>query len=265
MNTELRSPNPRSFSFKSVVSSRYVREPLIMVLAYLCYYMARHIADDGGPAFENARRLMHFEDSIGIFKEVSLQSATISYDFVVHVFNIIYFYGHFPLIAATGIFLFIKNPRVYSITRNAFLMSGAVALILFALYPVAPPRLATFGIVDTLTQTIPISYDNSPYVNPYAALPSMHVGWELLVALGLFLCFQRGMLRWAVLILPPAMFMATIITGNHFFVDGIAGLFLCAAAFIVAYWLHERWPALQARILSRFRQLRGAPAPVPAD
>jgi membrane-associated phospholipid phosphatase len=262
MSARSESQSPGGLRFLSLLGSRYVREPVILAAAYVLYYLARHAVDDARPAFNNARELMHFEDSLGIFQELSLQSATISYDMAVHVFNVIYFYGHFPLIAATGLYLFIKNPRVYSITRNAFLLSGAVALILFALYPVAPPRLSTIGIVDTLAETIPISYDNSPYVNPYAALPSMHVGWELLVALGLFLAFQRGMLRWAVLILPPAMFLATIVTGNHFFVDGIAGLFLAAAAFIIAFWPHDRWPALQSRIAARLRRLRGAPAPV---
>ena len=121
--------------------------------------------------------MMTLETTIGIFKEISLQSALLSYETVVHIFNVIYFYGHFPTIIVFAIFMFITKPQVYTITRNAFLISGAVALIFFVLFPVAPPRLATFGIVDTLSRTMPVEYDKSPLVNPYAALPSIHVGW----------------------------------------------------------------------------------------
>ncbi len=175
------------------MGSRYAREPFILLGAYFLYYMARHLADDAKPAFENARYLMKVEQSIGIFKEISFQSALLSYETVVHTFNIIYFYGHWPAIVAIGAYLFVTKPQVYTITRNAFLISGAVALVFFILFPVAPPRLATFGIVDTLSWTVPVDYDNSPMVNPYAALPSMHVGWALLIGLGLLLSTQKTM------------------------------------------------------------------------
>jgi hypothetical protein len=241
---------------RTVLTSRYTREPFILIGAYFLYYMARHMADDARPAFENARYLMRLETSIGIFKELSFQSALLSYDTLVHVFNIIYFYGHWPSIVAIGIYLFITKPQVYSITRNAFLLSGAVALIFFVLFPVAPPRLATFGIVDTLSRTIPIDYDNSPMVNPYAALPSMHVGWALLISLGLLLSTQKRWLRMLAILITPTMWFATVFTGNHFFIDGIFGTILDGTAFLVAFWLHRNWPALLATIRERFDVLR---------
>ena len=128
---------------KTFITSRYLREPLLLLLAYIPYFLARsHAVANAQEAFDNAARLIQLETSIGIFKELSVQSATISYDFLVHLFNVIYFYGHWPVIIACGVYLFIKNPRVYTITRNAFLISGAVALMLYALFPVAPPRLS---------------------------------------------------------------------------------------------------------------------------
>jgi membrane-associated phospholipid phosphatase len=252
---------------RAVLGSRYLREPIIMVSAYLLYYLARHAADDARPAFENARYLMKLEDSIGIFKELSVQSALLSYETVVHAFNIIYFYGHWPSIIAFGLYLFITKPQVYGIVRNAFLLSGAVALIFFALFPVAPPRLATFGIVDTLSMTVPVDYDNSPLVNPYAALPSLHVGWCLLISLGLFLASRRLVLRAAAVLITPAMLLATVITGNHFFIDGIFGSILAGMAFLVAFWLHRNWPEISPVINVKLRSLLGSPIPevVPAE
>lgn len=241
---------------RTVLASRYTREPVILVLAYLFYYLARHLADDARPAYENARYLMRLESHIGIFKELSLQSATISYDTVVHVFNIIYFYGHWPAIIACGIYLFVTKPHIYTITRNTFLLSGAIALVFFILFPVAPPRLATVGIVDTLGMTVPLDYDNSPLVNPYAALPSMHVGWALVISLGLYMSTRRRPLRFAALLLMPAMWLATIITGNHFIIDGMFGSMLVMIAFLIVIWLNRHWPELQSFLREKAYSLR---------
>ncbi len=231
-----------------------------MVAAYMAYYLARSIAGSAQPAFENARYLMTLESTIGIFEEISVQSALLSYETVVHVFNIIYFYGHFPTIIVFAIVMFIKKPHVYSITRNAFLMSGAIALVFFILFPVAPPRLATFGIVDTLSMTIPVKYDDSPLVNPYAALPSLHVGWALLISLGLVLVTEKIWLRVLAGLIAPTMLAATVITGNHFIIDGIFGSIVCSITFLIALWLHKNWPDIEATLRAKFRQPRDVPA-----
>ncbi|HEX5369908.1 MAG TPA: phosphatase PAP2 family protein [Dehalococcoidia bacterium] len=246
---------------RAVLTSRYTREPVIMVAAYLLYYMARHIADNAQPAFENAHYMMKLETSIGIFKEISLQSALLSYHALIHVFNVIYFYGHWPSIIAFGLYLFITKPQVYTITRNAFLISGAVALIFFALFPVAPPRLSTFGIVDTLSWTVPVDYDKSPLVNPYAALPSMHVGWCLLISAGLYLSTTKPLVRIIAFVITPAMWFATVITGNHFFIDGIFGTILAGISLMIALWLQRNWPTIETALRARWHQYRNRPLP----
>ena len=238
-----------------VLTSRYAREPVILVAAYLFYYMGRHLASDARPAFENARYLMKLESHLGIFEEISIQSATISYDLVVHAFNLIYFYAHWPAIVLFGIYLFVTKPHIYTITRNAFLISGAIALVFFVLFPVAPPRLATVGIVDTLGMTVPLDYDNSPMVNPYAALPSMHVGWCLVLSLGLYLSTRRRSVRMLALSITPAMWIATIITGNHFIIDGLFGTTLAAIGFISALWLNRNWPDIQTALRQKLSNL----------
>ncbi|HEY7269079.1 MAG TPA: phosphatase PAP2 family protein [Dehalococcoidia bacterium] len=237
-----------------------MREPVIIILAYIPYFLARaHAVENAGAAFQHTAEMIRVEQSLGIFKELSLQSAAFSFSLLIHVFNLIYFYGHWPVIILCGAYLFVKNPRVYTITRNAFLISGAVALILYALFPVAPPRLIP-GFADTLSMTVPIEYDRSRLVNPYAALPSLHVGWDLLIALGLFVGVHRWPVRTLALALPPLMLLATVITGNHFFMDGIIGAALAAMAFGLSLWLQPRWQAIFARISRLVR-----PKPVPAE
>ena len=238
-------------ALKVMVGSRYFREPLIIVLAYIPYFLARaHVVANPIEAYNNAWRLVSFERGIGIFEEVSVQSAALSYDFLVHVFNVIYFYGHWPVIFAAGIWLFIKHPRTYTITRNAFLISGGVALSPYAFFPVAPPRLIG-GFADTLYLTIPLSFDQSRAVNPFAALPSLHVGWNVLIAAALYMSFRHPALKFSAFLLPPLMLIATVATGNHFFIDGIAGAMLALAAFLIARWLYYNWPAFEARLRAK--------------
>jgi membrane-associated phospholipid phosphatase len=74
----------------------------------------------------------------------------------------------------------------------------------------------------------------------------MHVGWCLVVGIGLFMSTKRHSLRLIAISLTPAMWIATVITGNHFFIDGIFGTMLAAIAFLVAFWLHRNWPELRA-------------------
>ncbi|HXH21233.1 MAG TPA: phosphatase PAP2 family protein [Dehalococcoidia bacterium] len=236
-----------SANLRQALSSRYAREPLLILLAYVPYFLARgHAVSHAETAFENSYDVIRLERSLGLFRELSVQSAALSYEALVHAFNLIYFYGHWPVIIAIGLYLFIRHPRVYAITRNAFLLSGAVALLLYALFPVAPPRL-TPGFIDTLSMTVPVSFDQSRLVNPYAAIPSLHVGWDVLIALGLFVATRRWPVRTIALTLPPLMLVATVVTGNHFFVDGIAGALLALAAFALAAALHRRWPRVRAR------------------
>jgi len=217
-------------------------------MCYIPYAFARGEAvSNARKAFEHAGETIRFEQSLGILAEATVQSATLSYSFLTHMFNIIYFYGHWPVILVCGAVLFVKNPRIYVITRNAFLISGAVALVVYTLFPVAPPRLAFPGISDTLAMTVPISLDKSRLINPYAALPSLHVGWDLLIALGIFFGTSRWFIRYPALLLPPAMLMATVVTGNHFFVDGIAGALVASSAFALSYLLWTHWPSIQSR------------------
>ncbi len=246
---------------RGLFGSRYAREPVIILLAYIPYFFARgHAVANADAALDHARELVYFETSIGIFKELTVQSVVISYDVLVHLFNAIYFYGHWPVIIACGTYLFFKHPHIYYVTRNAFLISGAIALILYAFFPVAPPRFLG-GFVDTLAMTVPVSFDKSRLVNPFAALPSLHVGWNLLIAMALFIATRHPLSRIFAILLPPAMLMATVATGNHFFIDGIAGGALALTAFFIAMWLNRHWPAVQARLLTALRLRRERPAP----
>jgi len=204
---------------------RFFREVLIVGLGYLVYSQVRGIAADRSfDAFTNAYRVVDFEENLGIFKELAVQAYVLPHSLLVQVFNIIYFYGFFPLLLPTAGWLFVRHPSSYGLLRNAFLASGGIAVAFYLALPTAPPRLTDLGFVDTLSRSLTPTYESIPGVNHFAALPSMHVGWTLLTTIGLFLAFGRSPLRFVVWVLPIAMMTSTIATGNHYIIDGLLGV-----------------------------------------
>jgi membrane-associated phospholipid phosphatase len=223
----------------------YLREVVLVFLAYALYYQVRGIsADRETEAIRNAFRIIEIERDLGIFEELSIQKAILAHDVLVNLSNVTYFYLLFPLIAPVAIWLLLARPRIYELARDAFFASGAIAVIFFLLLPTAPPRLIDLGFVDTLQGGLVPEYHKLPGVNQFAALPSMHVGWNVLIAYAVFLAVGHGRLRYAVFLLPVAMAASTVTTGNHFFLDAVLGVIVAALGIQIA-WMLERARRLQ--------------------
>jgi hypothetical protein len=118
-------------------------------------YLLTTSADTPPSAGRPTGQVIRLERDIGLFRELSIQATTLPYIGLMHLFNVIYFYGHFPLIIIVGAWLFWKHPPLYSLIRNSFLASGAIALVVFVLFPVAPPRLIGAGFIDTSSSPSP--------------------------------------------------------------------------------------------------------------
>lgn len=221
--------------------SRLLQEILFVVGGYLVYSQVRGLAGDRVyDAFINAYRLIDLERDLGIFKELTLQRWVLDSALLVDVFNLIYFYFFFPLVIPSAIWLYMRRPTVYRLARNAFLISGGIAVCFFLTLPTAPPRLVGMGFIDTLNQSFTPTYSSIPGVNHYAALPSMHVGWTFLLAVALFLAFKDWAGRPVFFLIPVLMFTSTIVTGNHYFLDGVLGLAIAAAALRIALFVQKR-------------------------
>ncbi len=173
-----------------------LREVLLVGFGYLVYSQIRGIsAGRTVDAAANASRIIDIEGKLGIFRELNVQALVLPHSALIQIFNMVYFYAFFPLLVPTAAWLYLKRPANYSTLRNAFLLSGAIAALLFVLLPTAPPRLAGVGFVDTLDRGWAPSYSSIPGVNQFAAFPSMHVGWTLLTTVGLSMAFGRSSLR----------------------------------------------------------------------
>ena len=173
------------------------RELALVAIGALAYYLIRGgVVDRAEEAFARGADLIELERRLGIFWEPAMQDWILGSRALIDLSNAVYFWGHMPLIVVIGVWLFWRKRGVYRLTRNAFLGSAVVALICYAALPVAPPRFfPELGFVDTMALYSQASYQAQEvrlFVNPYAALPSLHFGWALLLGLALWLARPGG-------------------------------------------------------------------------
>lgn len=200
----------------------------LIVAAFFLYYLVRGaVVERAGEATSRAIRLVELEKSLGLFWEGQVQAFVMSSEIAVKVFNGIYVWAHFPLVAVIGLWLFLLHRPQFIVFRNAFLISGGIGLILFNLFPTAPPRLLFwgYGLIDTVAAYSPVNYDMQPaaFVNQYAAMPSLHFGWNLLLGIAIIYSTRNALLRAFAVVMPIAMGMAVVVTANHFILDVAAG------------------------------------------
>lgn len=229
---------------------RCAREVAIIVVAVLLYFMVRGFVDGReAEAFGKADQLINIERVLGVFWEPHLQAWALEWAPLATLANWIYIWGHWPVIAATLTWLVVAHRDRYPVYRNALLISGAVGLVIFTAFPMAPPRfMVDWGFVDTVTlhsQAYRVLQPPS-LVNQYAAMPSLHCGWDLLMGIAIVRHAPRRW-RWIGLLLPIAMYFAVVLTANHYFLDGLVGGAIVLVALAVAGMLHGRLPQWNTR------------------
>jgi PAP2 superfamily len=193
-------------------------------------------------AFANARGVVDLERALGLFHEASLQSAFRGLDGALSVY---YLLGFAPLIVGVLVWLGLSHRPHYRELRTLLLVSIGLAVVVHVTLPVAPPRLLPgLGIADTVG--LDQNHDSLfgvPF-NPYAAMPSMHVGWSLLVGLVALNASRSLVLRGFFALHPAVMALAVTATGNHYFLDSLAG----AAVALLALGLLRLVPATRSSV-----------------
>jgi len=235
---------------------RFLREAAILLGAYFAYFGVRAISEGSSSiALENARLLIELEQSVGLFVEPSVQGVLLSSEALVDVVNWIYVWGHWPVIGVVAIWLFARKPSAYRTYRNALIISGGIGLVFYTSFPAAPPRFTDLGFVDTVFGQSNMAQLMQPteFTNQYAAFPSLHFGWSLLMATAIYRESRRQPLRVVAWLLPLGMFVSIVATANHFVVDALAGGVVALIGLRAAVVLDRdgalswvRWPSLSA-------------------
>ena len=221
----------------------FAREALLVALAIVAYFAIRNATVGGvDQAAANAGRILRLEDWMGVAWEQHVQRLIVGHDVPVMLTNWIYIWGHWPVIIGVATALYFHRRDRYYLLRNALFVSGAIGFAFFAFFPVAPPRLIDLGLVDTVTN------ESSSYralqppglTNQYAAFPSLHFGWNVVVGVVLFLAATHVAVRVFAVLGPIAMGLAVVATANHFVLDVVGGLCVVGIGLVVAFALERR-------------------------
>ncbi|MFB0620680.1 phosphatase PAP2 family protein [Streptomyces sp. AGS-58] len=202
-----------------------IREFLLVAGLFLVYKLGRRLATGHTPeAFHNARRVWHLERAAHLPHENAVQSALLHGDTLVHLANTYYATVHFPATLAFLVWLYVRRPAHYVWARRVLAVVTTAALVLPFTFPLAPPRMLTgTGLVDTARLYGPSVYgppSSDHLSNQFAAMPSLHFGWALMVAVGLIAATRS---RWRALwLLHPALTLLVITgTANHYWLDAL--------------------------------------------
>ncbi len=223
----------------------WIAGQVALVTASIGFYFGVRGLTEGSPdlALANSHQVLALEQALGLDIEQQGQQLVLTWaEPLIAPANWVYMYGHWPVIIVTMVWLALQHRAVYRRLRDAMLISGLVGLVIFATYPVSPPRLAQVGLVDTITQDSRAYRILQPpaFVNQYAAMPSLHAGWDLLVGLAIAAASTHAWLRWAGRSLPLLMAVAVVLTGNHYVLDVVAGLALALLGLLAATVIDRR-------------------------
>lgn len=214
-----------------------LREAAQVLLAFLLYNVGRVLAtDDLGRADANAHGVLDAQQWLRLPAEASLQAWALGHEWLVDLANRYYVSVHFPLTVAVLVWLYRYRRPAYTWAKRALLLATGVALVFHVLVPVTPPRLlSSLGMVDT-GHAGGMSIYQAPVLgsisNEYAAMPSLHVGWALLLAVVL-VAACRTPWRWLWFLHPLATLFVVVSTANHYWLDGLAGSALVLGALLV--------------------------------
>lgn len=212
--------------------SRGLLEVALIVGLFAAYELLRAVgrAEVSG-AIEAGWWIVDWQSRLGLPSETQVQDLILSHERLVSAVNGYYVWVHFPATALFLVWLWHRHQSQYGYFRTVLVSLTALGLVLHALVPVAPPRLLPgASFVDTMAVIGPSAYGSgaaTALANQYAAFPSLHVGWALVVAFGVVRSSRRQ-LRWLLVLHPVATAAVVVLTANHYWVDGAAAAAMLA-------------------------------------
>jgi hypothetical protein len=229
-----------------------VRQVLLFFLAYNGYRLVRGMADDPGvtaAAFDHARNLINAEQSLGLFVEPAVQAWSNGTHFLQDIASWLYINAQTSVTLGALAFLYLFHNRNFYFVRNMFMVAMGIALIGYTVYPTAPPRFfPEWGFQDSVSDFVGVSHDAgvNALFNPYAAVPSMHVCFALMIGLPLSRLVKNRIGRAFWTVYPLLVVFVIVATGNHFLADAFFGACTAGVSAYAASWLARARPAAWA-------------------
>jgi len=221
----------------------------LMQATYMAYRLVRGWIDDpqgATVAFQNGRSIIGIEQSLGIFVEPKIQELLGATSLVGDAASWVYLNAQVTVTLAALTYLYLRHNRSFYFVRNMFIVSWAIALMGYVVFPTAPPRFfPEWGFIDSVadfTGVDPVSGGANALFNPYAAIPSMHVAFALMIAVPLAMLAKTRAVRWFWTAYPLLVTFVIVMTANHFVLDAVLGAATAACAATAAVWLARARP-----------------------
>jgi len=216
---------------------KVIGELVLITILYGVYRLGRLLANGNvTEAFANSVRVWDWERTVRLPDEAAVQALILHSDALQKAANVFYTSVHFPATIVFLVWMFLHHPGHYVWVRRTLTLLTGAALLLHLAFPLAPPRMiADFGLIDTGRLVGPSPYgevDTEGLANQFAAMPSLHVGWALVVAIGL-ITVARSPWRWLWLTHPALTLFVVVATANHYWLDAIAATVLLTTALLL--------------------------------
>jgi PAP2 superfamily len=227
-----------------------IRQILLFCGAYWLYRIVRGMTDGRvAEAFQHARDLIGLERAMGLFFEPAVHAWAEGTDWLIDGTSWLYVNLHFTVTTLTLGFIYLRRNSSFYFVRNMFMVAMGVALVLYAAYPTAPPRfLPEWGFSDSVAKFTGLTAEGSSadsLYNPFAAVPSMHVAFALMLGLPMASMTRRRWIKALWLSYPLLVSFVVVATANHWWFDAFAGAvtaaFAALAALLVARWRPAAW------------------------
>ena len=226
------------------------RQVSLFGLAYLAYRLVRGLSDgSANAAFAHARDLISLERTTHLFVEPSVQAWASGSHLVIVLSSWLYVNAQGPITIAALLYLYMRRNSSFYFVRNMFMIAMAIALIGYLVFPTAPPRfMPEYGFTDPVADLTPVNLTHtsasmSALFNPYAAVPSMHVAFALMIGGPLARLVRSSVVRVLLALYPLVMTFVIVVTANHFILDALLGVVTAGMSAYAATWLARARPA----------------------
>jgi PAP2 superfamily len=234
------------------------RQVALMALAYFAYRLTRGWIDDpmgAAEAFANARELIRIEQGLGIFVEPRVQDWAESMPAIVDASSWMYVNTQSVITVGALAYLYVRHNTSFYFVRNMFAVAFGIALVGYVLLPTAPPRFfPEWGFADSVAEATGVEAGSAAVdalFNPYAAIPSMHVAFALMIAVPIARLAEHRVTRWAWAMYPSIVTFVIVATANHFVADAVLGAATAALGAWAAAWMARARPAAWAFVPAR--------------
>jgi membrane-associated phospholipid phosphatase len=215
------------------------RQVALFLGAYLLYQLVRGIVDgDGYKPFGDATTIINLERVLHVFIEPSIQGWTSNTHWLMDIADWTYLNAHYLVTLGVLVFIYLRRNDSFYFVRNMFMIAMAIALVGYWLYPTAPPRLMReWGFTDSIAQFTGVTVEKgslSAFLNFYAAVPSMHVCFAIMVGWPMARLVSPLYSKLAWRLYPLLITFVVVATGNHYLLDAVLGAMTAAAAALLA-------------------------------